>query len=181
MGKGIQDKVDKTINPKDQLQASPDSSIDKVKTTEIDNTTKPKEQISDLDHLRHFFIKRVSEGPDFVCGSCHRLKFKTQVRRFYKENYCLHDLVYTRAIDDKYLHVCDNQCTNPCNNAQGPRGELYMCTTRHSHLKNNKLAPECSANGLKLFGIPNELTRLNTLERYLTRTTHSLNEDFNIT
>ena len=73
----------------------------------------------------------------------------------------------TRAITEDYLHKCDEECEPNCEIANGHRGRLVICRTCHNHLKKNNIPPECQANGLQLSTVPEQLRRLNTLEKHL--------------
>ena len=136
----------------------------------VNSSTKSKQKtiynLADANAVRDSFLQAVRQGPDFVCASCFRLRFRKQVIQCHKEKYDVKQLA-DRAISDKFVHSCDENCTEPCNKKLGPRGKLYICLTCDRHLSNGKLPPECSANGLELDEIPDELAKLNVLERHL--------------
>ena len=112
------------------------------------------------------FDKVVREGPDYVCSSCMRLRFRKQVTVCLKDKYISTQLA-NRSISEQFVHKCDDDCNEPCPIKEGPRGKLYICETCDRHLKNGDLPPECHANGLELDDIPADLIKLNTLERHL--------------
>ena len=120
----------------------------------------------DFTTVKKKFDMAIRESPDYVCSSCHRIRFKSQVKQYNNKSYKSSSLL-CRVITDKHVHVCNSNCSKTCKISSGPRGKQYICFTCDGHLKRNSLPPECYVNGLQLADMPKDLAKLNTLERHL--------------
>ena len=109
------------------------------------------------DVITNFKIS-CSAMPVYVCTICNRCMFKKQVQNFKVDNYQDHSLVLT-CIEASNFH---KKCANICRKCA-----LWICKTCHSHLKENKMPNQASANGMELLDLPKDLASLNSLERHL--------------
>ena len=67
----------------------------------------------------------------------------------------------------KYIYInATNNATPYVTNSAEP-GENFIFVTHVIHLIKDDLPTECNANGLELFSVPDELAKLNSLERHL--------------
>ncbi|XP_071963919.1 uncharacterized protein [Antedon mediterranea] len=108
------------------------------------------------------FRESTSHGPEYVCCVCFKMLFKNQVVKCTKAKY-----EYRTCINEKYLHICNNECNNPCQFAKSPRCTLWICFTCHKKLLKGKVPAEANSNNLELQEIPPELKCLNNLEQHL--------------
>ncbi|XP_071953317.1 uncharacterized protein [Antedon mediterranea] len=89
-------------------------------------------------------------------------KYRNQVMKCIKAKY-----KNKACINEKYLHLCNNECNKPCQFVESPRCRLWICFTCHRKMLNGKVPAEANSNNLQLHDIPPELRCLNNLEQHL--------------
>ncbi|XP_034553964.1 uncharacterized protein LOC117823040 isoform X1 [Notolabrus celidotus] len=129
-----------------------------------------KEKAEQFDFVMEQFLKKVDDGPDFVCCVCHRLFFKHQVLSCKKEDYNKSRgvaLIADQCLTEDYLHKCSQDCEVACKLIDSPRGQMWICYTCHLKINKGEVPPESAVNNLGLNPIPPELACLNSLEQHL--------------
>ncbi|XP_034537729.1 uncharacterized protein LOC117811513 isoform X2 [Notolabrus celidotus] len=129
-----------------------------------------KEKAKQFDFVMGQFLKKVEDGPDFVCCVCHRLLFKHQVLSCRKEDYNKQRgvaLIADKCLSEDYLHKCSPDCEVTCKLLDSPRGQMWICYTCHVKINKGEVPPESAVNNLGLNPIPPELACLNSLEQHL--------------
>ena len=140
--------------------------IDKFRQNVLKRNLKRAElnklKMTDLHNVIKQFRQITCGGPEYVCSVCFKLLFKSQVMKCIKSKY-----MDTSCISEKYLHVCNPQCTLICEIAKSDRSFLWICFTCHNKLRAGKLPAEANINNLQLNDIPEEIAQLNNLEQHL--------------
>ncbi|XP_047245588.1 uncharacterized protein LOC124882907 isoform X2 [Girardinichthys multiradiatus] len=141
----IKNKYRQMHRPAESFQCQPDSLIN--------------EAIS-------LFRQNIKCAPSYVCTVCVKASFPNQVKICKRTNYSKHQAVAQQCLTGKFVHVCDEVCSDHCS-FPVERKKEYICHTCHSSLKKGCMPRLAAANRLELKDIPAELCDLNILERHL--------------
>lgn len=96
---------------------------------------------------------------------CHKSWFPNQVELCKRSNYVKKPHVVEQHLTGKYVHVCDEGCTNGQCTVLYERSQEWICHTCHEHLKKGRMSPRAAVK-LELAEIRSELSDLNILERH---------------
>ena len=94
------------------------------------------------------FKSAVQEGPCYICVVCNRSLYKRTTKIFCSENY--DSSFYNLSTDISSFDDCK-----------------YICRTCHSHISKNQIPCQAVWNKLALDDLPDEMQRLNRLEKVL--------------
>ena len=124
-----------------------------------------KMKLENISNVTSLFKQKSKECPDYVCCCCHRLLFVNQVQKCdidqYENKTGAKDIAEI-CIQEDYLHSCAKSCTPDCT-----RSSLWICKTCHRKILSGNIPAEAAVNRMKLERLPEELDKLNSLERQL--------------
>ena len=122
-------------------------------------------KLENVEELVKTFKEKAKQGIDYSCCCCERLLFQNQVQKCDRESYAK-DMNATNVanlcIQDKFCHQCSESCPVSCT-----KYRLWICYTCHRKIVSGKIPAESSVNNLTLETIPEELMKLNFLEKHL--------------
>ncbi|XP_065942676.1 uncharacterized protein [Magallana gigas] len=151
-------------NSKKSYQSSPLFQKKKIEKSRQNRFNK-KIKLENIEEVRHLFKRNTAQGPDFVCCSCHRLMFQNQVQMCNRDVYTKSEKsaeVAGTCIKDTFWHQCKASCSKDCT-----KSSLWICYTCHRKIINGEIPSEAAANNMYLEPVPEELSRLNSLEQHL--------------
>lgn len=102
------------------------------------------------------YTQKLSNDPEFPCCSCERLMFRSNVTHF--------KLGVKKFKSDAWSKLNQHMLTTDPDVADKT---LYVCSYCRPILNSNKIPNRCILNGLITEPIPDELAKLNALERQL--------------
>lgn len=73
------------------------------------------------------FRSRIKAGPTYVCTVCHKASFPNQVQPCTRSNYVKKPDVVSACLTGKYIHVCDEKCTNEQCKVPDQRKREWIC------------------------------------------------------
>ena len=113
---------------------------------------------SDLKEITELFKEKIKSGPDFfVCICCHRMMYRQNVRPYHKGKFPKLSKEQHAVILEPFMYTSTD-------------GRTWICITCDRALQKGNMPRQAKANGLSLFDIPPELSRLNEVEiRLLSR------------
>ena len=112
---------------------------------------------SDLKEITELFKEKIKSGPDFVCICCHRMMYRQNVRPYHKGKFPKLSKEQHAVILEAFMYTSID-------------GRTWICITCDRALQKGNMPRQAKANGLSLFDIPPELSRLNEVEiRLLSR------------
>ena len=112
---------------------------------------------SDLKEITELFKEKIKSGPDFVCICCHRMMYRQNVRPYHKGKFPKLSKEQHAVILEAFMYTSTD-------------GRTWICITCDRALQKGNMPRQAKANGLSLFDIPPELSRLNEVEiRLLSR------------
>ena len=113
--------------------------------------------ISDLKEITELFKEKIKSGPDFVCICCHCMMYRQNVRPYHKGKFPKLSKEQHAVILEAFMYTSSD-------------GRTWICITCDRALQKGNMPRQAKANGLSLFDIPPELSRLNEVEiRLLSR------------
>ena len=135
----------------------------KVKEKNVKRSQNKQVKMGKFEYVLKNFREIIAHGPEYVCCVCLKLLFENQVKKCIKVQY-----KNKSCINEKYLHICCDDCKTECQLAKSPMHSLWICFTCHRKLVKGEIPAEASVNNLELDDIPEELESLNNLEQHLT-------------
>ena len=104
-----------------------------------------------IQQVTEIFQEKVKYGPVHVCTSCHRLMYRESVVKYEEKKYEKLSHKQIGPALQKYLYKSTD-------------GKIWICTTCHRKLKQGKIPAQCKVNNLDLDVVPDELSKLNSIE-----------------
>ncbi|XP_008400600.1 uncharacterized protein LOC103460273 isoform X2 [Poecilia reticulata] len=147
-----------------QMKRFPQRETENLETC-VAQTNTPENRL--INEAISVFRLNIKAGPTYVCTVCHKSSFPNQVELCKRSNYVKKPDVVEQCLTGKYVHVCDESCTDRQCTVPHERSQEWICHTCHRHLKKGYMPPLAAANKLDLAEIPSELSDLNILERHL--------------
>ena len=107
--------------------------------------------VPSIQQVTETFQEKVKYGPVHVCTSCHRLMYRESVVKYEEKKYEKLSQKQIGPALQKYLYKSTD-------------GKIWICTTCHRKLKQGKIPAQCKVNNLDLDVVPDELSKLNSIE-----------------
>ena len=107
--------------------------------------------VPSIQQVTETFQEKVKYGPVHVCTSCHRLMYRESVVKYEEKKYEKLSHKQIGAALQKYLYKSTD-------------GNIWICTTCHRKLKQGKIPAQSKINNLDLDVVPDELSKLNSIE-----------------
>ena len=108
-----------------------------------------------LKYLKEFREKN-QDGPDYICISCRLALFRNQVIPFVEEKYINEDMPY--ELKEKIQSYIAHQTIN---------NRKWICRYCSDKIKKGQMPSRCIENKLEPSDVPDELKKLNDLERHI--------------
>ena len=136
-----------------------DSESAEVKARRLETVTKKRANkrhlsstyVPSIQQVTETFQEKVKYGPVHVCTSCHRLMYRESVVKYEEKKYEKLSHKQIGPALQKYLYKSTD-------------GKIWICTTCHRKLKQGKIPAQCKVNNLDLDVVPDELSKLNSIE-----------------
>ena len=107
--------------------------------------------VPSIQEVTETFQEKVKYGPVHVCTSCHRLMYRESVVKYEEKKYEKLSHKQIGPALQKFLYKSTD-------------GQIWICTTYHRKLKQGKVPAQCKVNNLDLDVVPDELSKLNSIE-----------------
>ena len=114
-----------------------------------------RERVETVDEAIQNFKFKWKKQPVYICISCHRLLWQKGVHKFNLDKYANVDTALKHFVLAEKFRI------------KSIDGSTYICITCHNALKKNRATAQCKVSGMELWGIPDEVKDLNSLELHL--------------